>query len=333
VFLVNQIDNAGQTLKDYEKERNNAIQNADVNDGPTKQKALFAAEETLEGVVSPGVMRTDEWRYTKDLPSERQEIEVTVEESGNPGEAKQKCCRFRKLKRFIQKIFPPCRAHSEVAMIKGVNEGTEDVWTRNIAVLNTQAGNCSPISATMILRYHGFYNKSLGLYQEGSVSQRTWPFNYKAEWWYGWGLPLAYDLKMAMKTSDEKGTYSWNMAHGIRKVLAKYNVQGDASWLVFDYASSSHFERFRSEVERNQPPMVSIIGNGGWVSSFSAGHTMPVLGTKREYHSGTCIKALERSKHWLYVHSTWSIGGKRWYRFDWYNYPTAVWDGIAVNVS
>ncbi len=329
------IDNAEQTYKNALEERDRQIKNVEASDGEAgaKQKALFASEDlSSEEAVSPAEARTQEWQYTKNLPEERQEInvEVEVEDSVSVKEkALLKCCRFRVIKRFIQKIFPPCREHVEQSMIAGVEEGADD-WTKKIAVLNSEGNNCAPVSATMILRYHGL-RKGKSLYQSANNDfQRSYPFGFNNAPKGAWQLPLAINLWTAMGTSEQWGTKPWNMASAIRSVLSLYSVGGTAKWLSTE-TSSSLFHRFQNDVVSNSPPMVNIGGQGGWATSGFGGHTMPVLGTKRETHSGTCLASLV-SKHWIYVHTTWGLGDKRWYRFDWYNYPFALWDGVSIYV-
>lgn len=95
------------------------------------------------------------------------------------------------------------------------------------------------------------------------------------------------------------------------------------------------FNLFKDQVGMNRPAILNVAGLGGWATDKFSGHSMPVIGTKREAFTWTCLKI---NKHWLYVHTTWrggwqDLGNKRWYRFDKHVYPLSVWDAITINVG
>lgn len=348
--MVVAIDNAGQTIQDHIAEGNRqAEQVLALNPETTqKQKALLAAEEfprpALNETASPEELRTKEWRGSKSLPEESREVDVMVEEMGDTteGGGKQKCCkRLRRLiKKIIKFIVHPCDKHVRKSFIEGVNEGTDDVWTKKIAVLNIEDSNCGNISAAMILRYHG-YNKKNSLYQAAAddvpnpdavarqegLNQRTWPFGY-------WKLPLVHQLRNAMNTSSSVGTMPWKIVPGVLQVLRQHNLDGTAAWLypfTLDITNWSLFHIFNNQVQSNRPPMVLVWNPGSWASPGLQAHYMPVLGTKREFYTGLVCVFLP-GQHWLYVHSTWGIGDKRWYRFDRWSSPLALYDGMTMNV-
>jgi hypothetical protein len=307
-----------------------------------------------EGEAEPSpkekeALRVEEWRYVKGLQEEVKVVEVEVFVNENQqGEAGQKSKIrgkgfWRKVKRYIRYVFPKCVSEYSTNFIAGVDESQTDRWTRQISVIN-RGSNCIPTSGTMILRYHGQRMGNTTLFDDASIvatdrlRRRRDPRNT---------MPLFENLRAEMRTSQGIGTMPWNAAHGIERVLRHSGVAGSARW-QWNYMSPpvvgektaaigfvnaiNLFDNFRQEVNRNQPPILFVVGAGGW-GSASFGHGMPVLGTRKESFTWTCFNV---NRHWLYVHTTWrgganDLGNKRWYRFDKHVYPLAYWD--AVNIT
>lgn len=326
----------------------------------TANKARAAASG---GDVSDGKSaeeyRTDEWRYLKGLEEVSEEVEVEVE--SEPARSVKYYGRnqsmergfFKKLKKAIKRIItvPSCESSTDLDFIEGVNEGGSDDWTKYVSVRSSTDNSCAVASATMILRYHGRRMGIKTFYSNDTKESNTWErdnptkFNKDGEA----NIPLFNDLYTSMSTEnwqlidfgidgdheDMNGTALWNAADGINTVMRNAGVRGKAEWLWKDTQfnwlnllglDTDLFDVFQEHVRANMPPIVATNLLSGWPGQ----HAMPVIGTKKTRYNIWCLRLNE---HYLYVHSTWELNDKRYYRFDARAYPLAIWSGLTVTVN
>jgi len=319
------------------------------NEGSIDQmeQLQYSSEESEEGLRA---QRIQEWRYVKDLPETLKEVKIDLTFSSQKPGTSASGSEEDEIISTIQDIQLAACQNVQTDFIEGVSEDPYDVWYKYIAVLNNQHGYCSPISATMVLRYFAMEQGFTSLFQEpappSSSLEEAWKRAFEEDQNISWAglwaqrshaipdtqpdtyLQLAVDLKRAMKTKDN-GTDVDNIADGLLSVYQQHTNTYYGWKLGKDRSvqrrnSGKRFVYFQQDIRKNFPGIISVLGHAGWPVNYgNGGHSMPVIGTRQESRCGK-----QQDRHWIYVHSTWGRSDKRWYRFDMSAYPKSSHDAV-----
>lgn len=294
--------------------------------------------------------RIHEWLDYKELKSDKKIInidEVIIEQK-----SKQRGW-WKKLKKRIKKIFKKvtfteCKKISSDKTISYVSTNIRnsmewwanstwnntiqvgDDWERYIQLNNPSnslewdpqfgvqqkkySGFCVQISAAMIINYHRLKKHKDLLYDQ----------SYEQRYYRPYRISLVEDLSKKFDARDDGYVAPWNMywkvPFGITQELRSNSLWGYSyTTTIFPWNIMWKFYTIQYDIKRNDPPMIGIgwgfsIKDGNNNTKYLTGHTMPVIGYKREHYKGWCWKRIMPEKKWLFVDTTW--GHKSWMRFD-----------------
>ena len=267
--------------------------------------------------------RVNEWVEYKDLATENKEVEVA--EIAVEGQTRGWFKRLkRRLKRIIKKrTSRNCKKVIETRYIKGVNRSNSfykgDRWYRDIALYNTGASYCVPVSMAMIINYHHLIIKKKGDIYLDNVS------DIAAEE-KRWGIhnELTLNLAKRFNANPNIGTTWPNVRRVVpRATVAQLREKGMRGWAytwpISKRNMGGQINRIKYYIKKNKPVMVISLKGARFHNIkrkyLHSSHAMPVIGYQQQYYNGDCYKTW-RGKEigWLLVDTTWN--SRAYLRFD-----------------
>lgn len=293
--------------------------NSELNDSIRAEAlAAIAAIEAESALVNPEAaldeaeeQRIAEWVTYQELADQDQELYAEKIELPEEGETRSWLSKaVKSVKKAFKKVtFTDCKQKTDSDSITHVEKTTawknfrNDVWTRKIAINNNGNQYCTPISASMILNYHNIRKGKSPLYST-NLSDNTRRYASTTN---------SYVERIAggLHTSKSSGTSAWRLYNTLPVILTAElwrNHHFGYAWSFptpFATRPALH-NNIKSYIKHDNPVIYSTWGKVGRVEGQNIqNHSMPVIGYKRKYYSGSCWKKILPENKWILVDTTW----------------------------
>jgi len=256
--------------------------------------------------------RVQEWVEYKDLADESIEVNATQiilkDDSVARGWKKRWKKRLKKVFRVI--TYTDCKKKTERRRILGVDSDAtfyrNDRWFQDITIFN-DIGYCTPTAIAMIMNYNSHVRKGKNnLYNGLRLSSNN---------------PESLRMAKEFHTHKVNGTswwrYFWEVPYDTYKETRRLGMNGYSySWYTTFWNRDRQHNKIQWYIRKNNPVMFNAM-KGTRISGYGKvgeGHSMPVIGYKRDYYKGVCWKRVVPEKKWILVDTEFNQRG--YIRFD-----------------
>ncbi len=253
--------------------------------------------------------RVQEWVQYKNLASDTKIVPAQKVTDVNSTKARGFWSFIRHIFRVV--TFNYCYKHTQTKRIYGVDSDSvkyqADRWYKDITIYNKNYDYCTPTAIAMIINYHYHILKGRSRLYAGNTFSRNNPESgrmaqkfhtqiHGGTAWYRYPIQVPYETYREIRSRNMYG-YAWTW----------YTAFWNRWW--------QHYI-IKYYINRNNPVMFNAMGgtviNG--VKKLKVGHSMPVIGYKREYYTGWCWRTVMPEKKWILVDSEYHKRG--YIRFD-----------------